>query len=182
MSAKRGLPTTKWRWSPENRDLQQLLARELGIHPIVSQILASRDITGPDEAHRYLFPSLNDLHNPLLMKDMHRGVERVVKAIYGDERLVVYGDYDVDGITSVVCLLKFLRELGMRADYYIPDRLEEGYSLNRDAITKMKAEGVQLIVTVDCGISAHEEVAYAKSLDIDSVCLLYTSPSPRDRG
>lgn len=170
-SAKKDLPTTRWRWSPENEQLQSQFVREFGIHPIISQILTSRDILGLDEARRYLYPSLNDLHNPSLMKDMQKGVARLIKAISNREKAVVYGDYDVDGITSVTCLIKFLRAIDHPADYYIPDRIDEGYSLNKEAIDKMKADDVKLIITVDCGISAHEEVTYAKSLGIDTIIL-----------
>lgn len=131
----------------------------------------SRDIRGLDDAKRFLHPSLYDLHNPFLMKDMQKGVHRLIKAIYGMEKITIYGDYDADGITSVVILLQFLKVIDADVKYYIPDRIEEGYGLNREAIDRMRGEGVRLIVTVDCGISSHEQVSYAKSLGIDTVIL-----------
>ena len=170
MSAK-SLPTTQWRLPEDNRDVQDLLVRELGINLIISQILTSREISNPDKARKYLSPSLSDLHDPFLMKDMRKGVRRLIKAIYGREKIAIYGDYDVDGITSVVVLLKFLKEIINTVSYYIPDRIKEGYGLNRGAIDKMKTNGVSLIITVDCGISDLEEVSYARTIGIDTIIL-----------
>jgi len=170
MNAK-SLPTTQWRLPEGNRDVQDLLVRELGINPIISQILTNRDISSPDEARKYLSPSLFDLHNPFLMKDMQKGVRRLIKAIYNREKIVIYGDYDADGITSIVVLLKFLKEIGNTVDYYIPDRTGEGYGLNRSAIDRMKSNGANLIITVDCGISDLEEVSYARTIGIDTIIL-----------
>jgi single-stranded-DNA-specific exonuclease len=166
-----GLPTTYWKLTEGNQDIQSLFVRELGITPTLSRILMSRQILTTEHAHRYLSPSLNDLHNPFLMKDMQKGVERLIKAIHTNETVGIYGDYDVDGITSVVVLLKFLRDMGHHAVYYIPDRIQEGYGLNRNAIEKLRAEGVALIVTVDCGISDHEQICFAKSIGMDTIVL-----------
>ncbi|MBN1614061.1 MAG: single-stranded-DNA-specific exonuclease RecJ [Deltaproteobacteria bacterium] len=170
MKAK-GLPATQWILTQCDQNLQRLLSEELKVHPIISGILMSRDIRGLDDAKRFLHPSLYDLHNPFLMKDMQKGVHRLIKAIYGMEKITIYGDYDADGITSVVILLQFLKVIDADVKYYIPDRIEEGYGLNREAIDRMRGEGVRLIVTVDCGISSHEQVSYAKSLGIDTVIL-----------
>jgi single-stranded-DNA-specific exonuclease len=166
-----GLPTTHWRLSDVHKDTWDTLARDLGINPIISQILTSRDILTADEGMRYLSPALKDLHNPFLMKDMDKGVNRLVKAIYGHEKVLIYGDYDADGITSVVVLLKFLRLIDPTVSYYIPDRLSEGYSLNTSAIDKMKADNVSLLITVDCGVSDHEQISYAHSIGIDTIIL-----------
>jgi len=165
------LPTTQWRLFEGNKDIQDMLVRELRLHRIVSCILTSRQILTPDDANNYLHPSLNNLHNPFLMKDMQKGVQRLIKAIYNKEKIVVYGDYDADGVTSVVVLLKFLMEIGHNASYYIPDRITEGYGLNTSAIDNMKADNVKLIVTVDCGISDHEQISYARTLGIDTIVL-----------
>jgi len=165
------LPVTQWLWSVDDKETQALLARDLGVHPIVSQILMSRDIKDLDNARKYLRPSLNDLPNPFLMKDMEKGVQRVIKAIHDKESIVIYGDYDADGITAVVVLMKFLHDLTPHVSYYIPDRIDEGYGLNRSAIDKLKANGVQLIITVDCGISDFAEVAYARSCGVDTIIL-----------
>ncbi|MGC9976600.1 MAG: single-stranded-DNA-specific exonuclease RecJ [Syntrophales bacterium] len=148
-----------------------MLARELSIHRIVSRILTSRQIMTPDDANRYLYPSLHNLHNPLLMKDMQKGVQRLVKAINDHEKIVIYGDYDADGVTSVAVLMKFLCAIVNTVSYYIPDRIEEGYGLNGHAIEKMKADGVTLLITVDCGISDHEQISYARSCGIDTIIL-----------
>jgi single-stranded-DNA-specific exonuclease len=166
-----GLPTTQWKLLESDRDIQDMLVRELHIHHIVSRILTSRQILTFDDANRYLSPSLNDLHNPLLMMDMQKGVQRLIKAIYNGEKIVIYGDYDADGVTSVVVLLKFLREIDPTVSYYIPDRIKEGYGLNKPAIDRMKAGNVELIITVDCGISDHECISYARSVGIDTIIL-----------
>ncbi|OPY14842.1 MAG: Single-stranded-DNA-specific exonuclease RecJ [Syntrophus sp. PtaU1.Bin005] len=154
-----------------NEEERNLLVRELGIHWIISSILTGRHILTPDEARKYLYPSLHDLHNPFLMKDMLPGVDRMISAVYRKEKVVVYGDYDADGITSVAVLVKFLREIQADAGYYIPDRIEEGYGLNRKAIDRIKDGGASLIVTVDCGISDRDEVLYAASLGLDTIIL-----------
>jgi single-stranded-DNA-specific exonuclease len=166
------LPTTRWR-IPEidATEIQASLIGELGIHPVLARILASRSIKNPDEAKKFFSPSLADLHSPFLMKDMHKGVERVIRAVSNKERITIYGDYDVDGITSLVILFKFLIEAQADARYYIPDRIEEGYSLNFKAIDKIKANGTSLIITVDCGSSDRDEIAYANSLGIDTIVL-----------
>ena len=167
------LPITHWKFPntnavPTSRD-QDLLAGELGISPIVSQILINRGITTPNDAKEFLFPSLGQLHNPFLMKDMERGVDRIVEAISRKEKIAVYGDYDADGITSTVILVKFLREIHDNTTYYIPGRIEEGYGLNKTAIDKFGKDGIKLIITVDCGISNHEEITYAMSSGIDVI-------------
>lgn len=165
------LPTTNWVMSDTNRDAQHLLVRELGIHWIISSILTSRDIRTPGEARKYLYPSLHDLHNPFLMKDMLPGVTRLIKAIYHGEKIVVYGDYDADGITSVAVLVKFLRDIHADVFYYIPDRIDEGYGLNKKAIDRIRDNGANLIITVDCGISDCDEIRYARSLGLDTIIL-----------
>jgi len=165
------LPTTQWRISEGNRDAEDILVKELQIHHIISRILTSRRILSTEDANRYLSPSLNDLHNPLLMKDMQKGVQRLIGAIYGREKVLIFGDYDADGITSVVVLLKFLMEIGQNVSYYIPDRIKEGYGLNKPAIDRMSADNVKLIVTVDCGVSDHEQISYARTLGIDTIIL-----------
>lgn len=165
------LPITRWRLRDENKDCQELLIRELGLSQIISRILISRDIVNPDDARRYLSPSLRDLHNPFLMQDMKKAVQRLIRAIHQQEKVVIYGDYDADGITSVVVLLRFLRQIYEGVTYYIPDRITEGYGLNLAAVERMRSEGISLIVTVDCGISDHEQIAYARKLGMDTIIL-----------
>jgi len=130
------LPTTQWKISEGNREAEDLLVKELRVHQLISRILTSRRILSTEDASRYLSPSLNDLHNPLLMKDMQKGVQRLTGAIYNREKIVIYGDYDADGVTSVVVLLKFLMEIGHSVTYYIPDRIKDGYGLNKPAMTE----------------------------------------------
>src|SRR5665647_1515354 len=165
------LPITRWRLREENKNGQELLIRELGLSKIISRILISRDIVNPDDARRYLSPSLRDLHNPFLMQDMKKAVHRLILAIHRQENVVIYGDYDADGITSVVVLLRFLRQLYESVTYYTPDRITEGYGLNLAAVERMHSEGISLIITVDCGISDHEPIAYARKLGMDTIIL-----------
>ncbi|MCK9274751.1 MAG: single-stranded-DNA-specific exonuclease RecJ [Syntrophales bacterium] len=160
-----------WILSKGDKTVQKVLASELGINTLISQILINRNIRTPEEAKKFLFPSLKDLHNPFLMEDMERGVQRVIEAVDTNQNIVVYGDYDVDGITSTVILVKFLKEFHENTTYYIPDRIDEGYGLHQSAIDRLKKNGAQLIITVDCGISNHEEIAYAKRLGIDTIIL-----------
>jgi single-stranded-DNA-specific exonuclease len=131
----------------------------------------SRDIVDPDDALRYLFPSLRDLHNPFLMQDMKKAVDRLIRAIYNHEKVVIYGDYDADGITSVAVLVQFLRRIRHSVTFYIPDRITEGYGLNREAVERLKSEGVGVIITVDCGISDHDPIAYARQMGMDTIVL-----------
>ncbi len=169
--SKTTLPLTQWTTAEPNQAVQDNLVNELGIHPIVSRILASRDILTPDDARRYLAPSLQDLHNPFLLKGMRKAVERIINAIHNQEKITVYGDYDADGITSVAVLVKFLQQFLPDVDYYIPDRILEGYGLNRTAVDRIKNGGSRLIITIDCGVSDHDAVSYASAMGLDTVIL-----------
>ena len=172
MTVYNKLPLSKWNTEEAgDKNVENLLSREFGIHPIISQILVNRGFRDIEIARRYLYPSLNDLHSPFLMKDMKKGVARLLKAIHDQEKIVIYGDYDADGITSVVILLKFIKEATPFIDYYIPDRVQEGYGLKIPAIDKFKKDNVSLIITVDCGISDIEQIAYAQSIGIDTIVL-----------
>jgi single-stranded-DNA-specific exonuclease len=175
----RRLPTTRWHLREGNQDIQDLLVRELDLNPIISKIIMNRDIVDSGEARRYLSPSLYDLHNPFLMQDMKKAVDRLVVAIYGHEQVVIYGDYDADGITSVVVLLRFLRQIHPKVSYYIPDRINEGYGLHREALERLRSEGTSLIITVDCGMSDHEQIAYARQLGMDTIILDHHELSDR---
>lgn len=140
-----------------------------GISPLLAAILSARGITQPDQARRLLTPWAEPVLDPMLLRDMDRAAERVRQALETGEHLAVYGDYDVDGITSTCLLTDCLRHMGGQVTPYIPDRLEEGYGLNLEAIQTLAAQGVTLIVTVDCGITAVEEVNFARSLGVDVV-------------
>lgn len=162
----------KWKLEEAgDQNTEELLSKEFGIHPIISQILVNRGIRDLKEARRYLYPSLKDLHSPFLMKDIKKGISRLLKAIQNQEKIVIYGDYDADGITSVVILFKFIKAITPFIDYYIPDRVEEGYGLKASAIDKFNEDHVKLMITVDCGISDLEQIAYAKSMGIDTIVL-----------
>ncbi|MDP2853794.1 MAG: single-stranded-DNA-specific exonuclease RecJ [Smithellaceae bacterium] len=166
------LPVTQWKLKGTGHEnIEESLAKEFGIHRIISQMIANRHIASLEEARSYLYPSLNDLRSPFLMQDMKIGVSRLLKAIYDGEDIVIYGDYDADGITSVVILYKFIKELTPHVSYYIPDRVQEGYGLKIPVIDQFKSKNIKLIITVDCGVSDVEQIAYAKSIGIDTIVL-----------
>lgn len=172
MTEKGHLPVTQWKLKDTgHKNIEESLAKEFGIHQIISQMIANRHIANLEEANSYLHPSLNDLRSPFLMQDMKIGVSRLMKAIYDGEDIVIYGDYDADGITSVVILYKFIKELTPHVSYYIPDRVQEGYGLKNPVIDQFKNRNIKLIITVDCGVSDVEQIAYAKSIGIDTIVL-----------
>ena len=142
------------------------LSRRYGLPPVVTTILLKRGLESFDD---YVFPGTDKLHDPFLMKGMSEAVKRIICALAQGEHITVYGDYDVDGITSTAILVRFLRERGAFVSYYIPDRTEEGYGINREAIDYIAAEGNTLIITVDCGITAVKEVAHANTLGVDVI-------------
>ncbi len=136
------------------------------VAPVISTILLNRGITEPQN---FITPTEDALIDPFLMTGMERATERILSAIEKNEKIAIYGDYDVDGITSTAIMVKFLRSHKADVMYYIPDRHEEGYGINTDAIDKIKSQGVTLLITVDCGITAVKEIAYAKSLGIETI-------------
>ena len=139
------------------------------ISEVTAKMLLAKDLT-EDKIDEYLNPSIEKLHDPYLLNDMDILVDRIILAKDRNEKVAIYGDYDVDGITSITLIYTFLRDLGLDMVYYLPDRIEEGYGLNTDALKKLKDDGVSLVITVDCGISAVNEVEYAKSIGLD-VCI-----------
>ena len=155
--------------TPEQKRTAEELAEKIGISPILTQLLVSRGITTESAAKRFFRPQLADLINPFLMKDMDVAVDRLNDAMGRKERILVYGDYDVDGCTAVALVYKFLQQFYSNIDYYIPDRYEEGYGVSHKGIDYAKETGVKLIIILDCGIKAIEEVRYAKSLGIDFI-------------
>ncbi len=162
----------KWNYetpTPEQKRTAEELAEKIGISPILTQLLVSRGITTESAAKRFFRPQLADLINPFLMKDMDVAVDRLNDAMGRKERILVYGDYDVDGCTAVALVYKFLQQFYSNIDYYIPDRYEEGYGVSHKGIDYAKETGVKLIIILDCGIKAIEEVRYAKSLGIDFI-------------
>ena len=162
----------KWNFetpTPEQKRTAEELAEKIGISPILTQLLVSRGITTESAAKRFFRPQLADLINPFLMKDMDVAVDRLNDAMGRKERILVDGDYDVDGCTAVALVYKFLQQFYSNIDYYIPDRYEEGYGVSHKGIDYAKETGVKLIIILDCGIKAIEEVRYAKSLGIDFI-------------
>lgn len=159
----------RWKVTPENSELQSRLSRELNIAPLTAQLLINRGLVDLDTASTFLSPDLRNLHDPFSLKGMEVAVERLVRALKERERVVIYGDYDVDGITSTSLLYLFFREIGMEVDYYIPERLEEGYGLNCGALKRLAESGAKLVVTTDSGITSCDEVAYANSLNLDVI-------------
>ena len=148
----------------------EALASALRIPPVLANLLVQRGIDTEEKAHSFFNPQLSDLHDPFLMKDMDRAVERVEAAVRNQEKIMVYGDYDVDGTTAVALVYKFLRHIGHRnLLFYIPDRYTEGYGISVKGIDYAARKGVTLIIALDCGIKATEKVAYAKTQGVDFI-------------
>lgn len=162
----------KWNYIPASEERQEeakRLANELGINPILGQFLLDRGISSVSEAKRFFRPQLSDLHDPFLYTDMDIAVDRLNQALGLKERILVYGDYDVDGCTAVALVYKFLQQYYSNIDYYIPDRYEEGYGVSYKGVDFAYETGVKLIIVLDCGIKAVEEIAYAKDKGIDFI-------------
>ena len=162
----------KWNYNPPTEEQKRTageLAEKIGMNPILTQLLVERGITTESAAKRFFRPQLADLINPFLMKDMDIAVDRLNDAMGRKERILVYGDYDVDGCTAVALVYKFLQQFYSNIEYYIPDRYEEGYGVSRKGIDYAKQQGVKLIIILDCGIKAINEIAYAKEQGIDFI-------------
>ena len=166
------------KWEFYNSDVNKIkeISEKFKISELLSAVLVNRNIVEDDDVKLFLNPTRNDFHDPYLMPDMKPAVDRIVKAIEKNEKTIIYGDYDVDGITSITVLTRFLKERGLDVSSYIPNRLDEGYGLNRDAIKNIADEGYKLIITVDCGISGTEEVAYAYSLGMEVIVTDHHEP------
>ena len=162
----------KWNYQPpsqEQTEAAKALAKETGISPVLCKLLLERGISSAAEAKRFFRPQLNELHDPFLMKDMDIAVDRLNEAMGRKERILVYGDYDVDGTTAVALVYKFLQQFYSNIDYYIPDRYEEGYGVSVKGVDYAYETGVKLIIVLDCGIKAVNEIAYAKEKGIDFI-------------
>ncbi len=162
----------KWNFetpAPERAAQATNLAAALGIHPALGKLLLDRGFTNVSEAKHFFKPQLADLHDPFLMNDMQIAVDRLNAALGKKERILVYGDYDVDGCTAVALVYKFLQQYYSNIDFYIPDRYEEGYGISKKGIDFAAETGVKLIIVLDCGIKAIEEIAYAKECGIDFI-------------
>ncbi len=163
--------TSKKRWTfhPQQRELAERLGSSLEISTSIAQLLVNRGIRDVDTARSFLSPTLRELHDPFLLKDMTRAADRVRDAIRRKEKILVFGDYDVDGVSGTTLLLQFLRFSRAKADFLIPNRLTDGYGLSPEAVTKIHDRGAQLVITVDNGVSAVDEIAELKRHGIDTV-------------
>jgi single-stranded-DNA-specific exonuclease len=159
----------RWVLTPADPRVADKLAAALQISPVAAKLLTGRGVTTIDEAHEFLDPSLQRLHDPFLMRGMPQAVDRLVRAIRAHEAVVIYGDYDVDGVTATSVLSWFFRDIGVPVPYYLPHRMREGYGLNVEAVRKLAAQGTRVLITVDCGITGHEEVQLARRLGMDVI-------------
>jgi single-stranded-DNA-specific exonuclease len=171
-----GMINKIWRIPEQSSVIRDYLADKLKINPVVAQILLNRDMDTESKVREFLYPDLEMLHDSFSFSDMKKVVKRIRDAIQDGERILVYGDYDVDGITGIVVLYTVLQELGATVDYYIPHRIEEGYGLNISAIETAAASGINLLITVDCGITGHEEIQRASALGIDVIVTDHHEP------
>ena len=169
----------KWNYeapSPEAQAQAQELAKGVGIHPALGKLLLDRGLSTVAEAKRFFRPQLTELHDPFLMNDMDVAVERLNGAMVRREKIMVYGDYDVDGCTAVALVYRFLRQFYAEVEYYIPDRYDEGYGVSRKGVDYAAERGVKLIIVLDCGIKAIDEVASAKERGVDFIICAHHVP------
>lgn len=166
----------KWQIYEVDEEKIEEICKKYNLNKLLATILVNRSILKEDEIRLFLEPTRRDFHNPFLIKDMEIAVERILKAIQRQEKVTIYGDYDVDGITSITVLKSFLQDRGLEVAHYIPNRLDEGYGLNKNAIEKIYQDGCDLMITVDCGISAIEEIRYANELGIETIVTDHHEP------
>ena len=167
----------KWEYYNSDKLKIKQISQKFNLPEFIAKILVNRNITEDEQIKVFLNPTRNDFYNPFLLNDMDKAVSKIIEAINKKQKIIIYGDYDVDGITSITVLKKFLEDRGIKVGYYIPDRLNEGYGLNKEAISKISSEGYELIITVDCGITAIEDVEYANSLGMKVIVTDHHEPS-----
>ena len=160
--------TKKWQIYESNNEKIEEISQKYNLNKLLATILVNRKIE-ENQIEIYLNPNRKNFHDPFLMPDMEIAVNRILKAMKNKEKIIIYGDYDVDGITSITVLKSFLKDRGIDVDQYIPNRLEEGYGLNNPAVKKIAEQDYDLMITVDCGISGIEEIKYANSLGIETI-------------
>ncbi|MBQ3414655.1 MAG: single-stranded-DNA-specific exonuclease RecJ [Clostridia bacterium] len=158
----------KWQLYEEDEEKIKKIQEKYNVNKLIATVLANRKIE-EEQIKTFLEPTRADFHNPYEMPDMEIAVNRIIEAMDNKEKIIIFGDYDVDGITSITVLKSFLEERGMDVSEYIPDRLNEGYGLNKEAIKKIYDDGYRLMITVDCGISGIEEIDYANSLGMETI-------------
>ena len=166
----------KWQIYEVDEEKVEKLSQKYNLNKLLSTILVNRNIVNEEDIRLFLKPTRNDFHNPFLITDMEIAIKRIIEAIDKKEKVTIYGDYDVDGITSITVLKSFLKDRGLEVSQYIPNRLNEGYGLNRNAIEKIHKNGCDLMITVDCGISAIDEINYANELGIETIVTDHHEP------
>ena len=167
----------KWEIFKIDKEKVAEMQKKYNINNLLAILLSNREITSEEQINKFLNPKRNDFYNPFGMPDMEKAVNRILKAIEKNEKTIIYGDYDVDGITSVAVLKSFLEERGIQVGVYIPNRLNEGYGLNKESVKYIAKQGYKLMITVDCGITAIEEVEYAKELGIETIVTDHHEPA-----
>ncbi len=166
----------KWEYYSCDEKMVEQIEQKFKVSKLLATILVNRGITEEEKIRKFLEPTREDFYNPFLMPDMEIAVNRIIEAMEQKEKIMIYGDYDVDGITSISVLQKFLKQRGMEVASHIPNRLEEGYGLNKEAVKMIYDQGYRLMITVDCGISATEEIEYANSLGITTIITDHHEP------
>ena len=166
----------KWQIYDTNQEKIEEIESRYNLNKLLATILVNRNITTEKEIELFLNPTRQDFYDPFLIKDMDIAIKRIIKAMENKEKVTIYGDYDVDGITSITVLKSFLKDVGLDTKHYIPNRLNEGYGLNKPAIEKIAKEGCDLLITVDCGISGNNEIEYANSLGIETIITDHHEP------
>ncbi len=169
----------KWEICKTDEKNIDKICKENDLSRLVASILAVKNIISKENIKKFLAPTRYDFHDPFLMPDMDKAVTRILQAIENQEKTIIYGDYDVDGITSITVLKKFLEERNLNVGQYIPNRLNEGYGLNKEAIKKIAEQGYKLIITVDCGISCVEEIKYAMELGMEVIVTDHHEPGEK---
>ena len=158
-----------WQVIPHDADLVEKIEQACGISPVIAQLLAARGITDRQEIQKFLTASMANLHDPGLLPGNSRGAEVVYEAVASGKKIVIFGDYDCDGMSGTAILVNGLKLLGADVAYHIPNRLEDGYGLNTGALEALKQRGHELLVTVDCGVASIEEVEYANKIGLEIV-------------
>jgi single-stranded-DNA-specific exonuclease len=166
----------RWLIKEQNPHLSKQFSTSFNISPLVSQLLINRGLVSVDQADFFINASLKDLYSPFLMKDMDKAVQRIITALQKKEKICIYGDYDVDGITATATVFLFLREVNADVIFYLPNRLQEGYGLDNEALQKIAGQGATLLITVDCGISDIEPVRYARTKNLDVIVTDHHEP------
>lgn len=165
-----------WIIHPGAPEAESRISSALNLHPVISRLLVNRDVATPEDARLYLEGGLDSLLDPFTMAGMREAVDRIITAQARGEKIVIYGDYDADGVTATALLLSFFRQTGFNADYYIPERLTEGYGLNTEALDSIKAGGSGLVITVDNGVNAVDAISHASALGLDVIVTDHHKP------